>query len=259
MKKLCNSTKPILIFGAHQDDLEIAVGGLIHRLISSGEKVKVVCTTNGAPTNPIYYPRFGISDSLNYSNMRVRESLKAHSFLGLSKNDSIFLNFSDQALAENIFEGVETISSILSDVKPGIIITPAYEGGHPDHDATRFIVEKAIKKTGLYSDNWEYTEYNRFNQKINLFDFLEGDFEDIFLTRDEQSIKLKAFNSFQSQMKYIQPFLSSQIMVREQLRKWRKEDFSSFPHERPLHYETVNVLVDPEKVIQNFKNYEGKR
>ena len=255
MTNLLSPEKSKLVFGAHQDDLEIASGGLINKIVLEGGRVSVVYTTNGAPNNPLYYPRWGISEPTKYSELRRAESLNALSKLGLKESDATFLDFPDQSLIHNLDRGIEIISSLIESIKPAVIITPAYEGGHPDHDATRFMVEESLKGNKK-SENWEYTEYNLYNGQINLFKFLEGGLiEQLILDEQTRRTKMDAFECFVSQRKYIDPFLSSKVMKREQFRRWRREDFTSLPHERPLHYETVNIKVNPEDALQKFREY----
>jgi LmbE family N-acetylglucosaminyl deacetylase len=78
-----------MIFAPHPDDEVLMTSGVIENAIKEGNKVRVVIVTNGD---------FGASNK-TYGQIRLIESLKALTFLGVRIEDIIFLGYGDTGMS----------------------------------------------------------------------------------------------------------------------------------------------------------------
>src|SRR5262249_40730026 len=145
-----------LVLVAHPDD-EVVVCGL---LMQKMRKAVVVFATDGAPRNEGFWKQFGSRSA--YANVRRNEAQQA---LGSIGAHAIFLaehvqgGIADQELFLNLPAAIAEVESIVSQIEPDCILTPAYEGGHPDHDAACFIGAMLGPRTKV--PVWESPLYHR--------------------------------------------------------------------------------------------------
>ena len=127
-----------LIVVAHPDDEVISAGALLTRL----RRVGIICVTNGAPRRGSFAQAAGFDNWPDYAHARRREAELALSLLGREISPLLNLGVADQ---EAVFELVDTARYLANQFRSGFshVITHAYEGGHPDHDATAFCVHAA--------------------------------------------------------------------------------------------------------------------
>ncbi|MDO8622836.1 MAG: PIG-L family deacetylase [archaeon] len=251
--EITNPHKSKLFIGAHPDDIELSSAVLISRTIQNGGDVFVIYTTDGAPFHESYYPRFGIKTKEEYALLRRKESLDALTFLGVPKKNIKFMDYPDQLLAKNLDSAITKLTKHIEDSRADFIFCPAYEGGHPDHDVTRFISEQALTLCNHNSLLCEYTEYNNFNGKKSYHKFIPSNnqISRLKFSKEEMKLKVKVMKFFKSQEKYLLPFKKDIEMFRIA----PQTNFQVFPHERPLYYENVNIKTTPEEIIQFFNKY----
>lgn len=131
----------VMVVAAHPDDELIGAGGHL----SFWPRLSVVYVTNGAPRNPIYAKQAGYADPKSYASARRREAEDALSLIGIPANRIISLGFDDQEASFKLVEVTHAILRLFEKQRPDIVVTHAYEGGHPDHDATCFAVQSACQ------------------------------------------------------------------------------------------------------------------
>jgi len=112
----------ILGIGAHPDDIEIFMFGLLLCYKSEGHEIFTAIATDGAAGDVLGYK--------NLVNVRKQETIDALSLLGKPH----FFNFPDGDLA-SINNGKEKIKEYIFSIKPDLIITHAPEDYHSDHRA----------------------------------------------------------------------------------------------------------------------------
>jgi N-acetylglucosamine malate deacetylase 2 len=129
----------IAVVVAHPDDETIGIGGQLARLSDP----LVVHVTNGAPRDSKDAIRSGFLTAAAYAQARRRELEAAVTLAGVPVSALVGLGFGDQEAALNLVPLARRLASIFADNDIGHVVTHAYEGGHPDHDATAFAVHQA--------------------------------------------------------------------------------------------------------------------
>lgn len=144
----------ILFFEPHDDDMIIGAGGSVLQLIDAGWDIKSVLMTDG---------RHG-SDEISPEELveiRREEKEEEVDFLGI---ECEFLELEDGKLADLDEERtpgiVRNLAALIESDDPEYVLLPAPSEGHPDHRATREMVEKALKEADtepvlIYYIVWE--------------------------------------------------------------------------------------------------------
>lgn len=126
---------------AHPDDETVGCGGLIGRL----DGVSVVLVTDGAPRNLTDARALGFETAEAYSAKRLAETKEALKISGVAADRLITLGIPDQEAAHDLASLARRLAAIIEERDIELVITHAYEGGHPDHDATAFAVHQAAR------------------------------------------------------------------------------------------------------------------
>jgi LmbE family N-acetylglucosaminyl deacetylase len=131
---------PLLVFGAHPDDIEFGCGGVIAGETRAGRAVHfVVCSRGEAATN-------------GTPAQRMREAKRAAALLGATVE---FVNLGGDAHFEVCVAHALALARIIRRVRPGIVLAPSVvENQHPDHaklgrmvrDATRLARYGGVKE-----------------------------------------------------------------------------------------------------------------
>ena len=137
--------KRTVVVAAHPDDETIGLGG---QLVSFHD-VFLIHVTDGAPRSR--------PDWKNYAQTRRAELLAAAAIAGIPEERCIEIGIEDQDASRHLVELSCELSRLFEQLAPEIIFTHAYEGGHPDHDATAFAVHHATHSAEL----WEFSSYHR--------------------------------------------------------------------------------------------------
>jgi LmbE family N-acetylglucosaminyl deacetylase len=129
----------VCVVVAHPDDESIGCGGQLARLAG----VCVVLATDGAPRNLVDAEACGFDTAGEYARVRAAEFQNAMRMVGVDPSDIVMLCIPDQCAARNLDLLTRQFVEIISRRDIRIVITHAYEGGHPDHDAVAFCVHAA--------------------------------------------------------------------------------------------------------------------
>jgi N-acetylglucosamine malate deacetylase 2 len=224
-------TNRIVVVAAHPDDETIGMGAQLASLGVSLQDVTLIHVTDGAPRHR--------ADWKTYAQVRRAELLRAVSLAGIPPERCIDIGLPDQQASRNLIELSCHLSRLFDQLKPQIIFTHAFEGGHPDHDATCFAVHHAACSARVV----EFSSYHRaaVNERIETGCFLEGAQIEIALTEEQKSLKRRMFDCFASQRETLAWFR----IDHECFRRAPSYDFTRPPHSGRLFYELFDWGISP--------------
>ena len=152
--------KKILLLIPHPDDEIVGASAIVQRKKKQGCSFFFFFLTNGVLKKNEMWP-WNRKNYENLLNIRINEMKKS---LNLFEVKEFYLqNISTRQLKYFIKPTINKISKLVSKYKIDSIFTPAYEGGHQDHDVTNCIASVFKKKLDIF----EYSEYNNYQNKIN--------------------------------------------------------------------------------------------
>lgn len=128
---------PIIVFGAHPDDVEIGMGGTIKRLANAGRSVYSVIAT--AP---------------NQADKRIAEAKEAAAFLGVK--EVIFLPITIEEHGFNR-KTVGVIDDIINKLQPHSVFTHWIHDSHQDHVNLTKAIVAATRKNNFNVFMYEQT------------------------------------------------------------------------------------------------------
>jgi LmbE family N-acetylglucosaminyl deacetylase len=135
LDELCAGAAPIdrraAIVVAHPDDETIGLGAQLARF----RDLLLVHVTDGAPR--------GRPDAAAYAATRRRELEAVLDLSGIARHRAVSLGVADQAASFHLAPIVRRLAGLFATFRPEGVLTHAYEGGHPDHDAACFAVHAA--------------------------------------------------------------------------------------------------------------------
>lgn len=249
-KKTMNKFPPIgigtrlLIISPHPDDETLMAGGLIQEVLKSGGQVKIIFLTSGDGSKETVYrqmsnPDYSQEEYLTVGRERMKESLEADSYLGIPKENIIFLGFPDGGLEDLYFKHyaqsdgiftspvtsenavpyveaykkgqqylgkyiVQDVKEITDDFKPNIMLTTDLKDGHPDHRTAFYIAQRTI--SSLEGNLPLYTAIVHYKGYPNKGDFLwppgkifSTNWFNLDLSQEERDTKKAALLKYVSQ------------------------------------------------------------
>jgi N-acetylglucosamine malate deacetylase 2 len=226
---------PALIIAAHPDDEVIGAGALLSRLHCAD----VLHITDGAPRKGDFTHKAGFAGWSEYAAERQREAAAALALLGRDTVRVQCLAIPDQEATSNIARLARRLAELLTDYS--FVVTHAYEGGHPDHDATTLSVHAAcclIKECGIDPPSLlEMTGYHGWGGQTVRGVFIPhpdaGSVAALMLTRAECDLKRRMFACHATQRTMLTHF-SLEV---ESFRSAPRYDFLAPPHRGVLLYE----------------------
>lgn len=222
----------LVVVGAHPDDETIGAASLLLR----AERATVVHVTDGAPRDPSLRP--GNPDRRAYARLRRREALEALSLAGLTAADVVALSAVDQEVVQVLAPLARELAATLARLDPRIVVTHAFEGGHPDHDATALATRAALvllrRRTGAAPRLVEMAGYHLAGGVRVTGAFLAGPRAIRHrLTPAERQAKARMLGRYASQRQALAIFgvEEERFRIAPPLWPWSR------PHAGPLHYE----------------------
>jgi N-acetylglucosamine malate deacetylase 2 len=132
----------ILFVFPHPDD-DLFVGGTLSLLVRAGVRVDAAWMTSGG------------YDGIDH--VREDELRQAMDVVGVERRH--LLRLPDGGLVGGLDEACAALHRLVGEVRPRIVIAPAFEGGHADHDATSFAVAEGCRRAGWDGPLLEYPCY----------------------------------------------------------------------------------------------------
>jgi len=233
--------KRIALVVAHPDDETLAAGAHL----KYWPDLTIVHVTDGAPRDGADARRAGFSSSVEYAKAR-REELQC----ALRKGEAgharlVEIGVPDQEAIVNIDAIIERLREALAGMD--VVITHAYEGGHPDHDACALACREALPQGAVL---WEFAGYHLKNGGIESGEFLGARGEEMRtllsledLAGDDLRTKEKMLQCFRTQRETLSQFRWDI----ESFRRAPEVDFTRPPHPGALLYETWGFPIDGQR------------
>ena len=235
-----------LVLVAHQDDEAIGCGILLQR----AEQPVVVFATDGAPADRYFCGKYGSPERL--SEVRRAEATHAMAEIGVAQYDVFSIR--DQRLFEHLPEALDRIIIAARDHRCGSIVTHAYEGGHPDHDACSYLAFRVGEQLNLTV--WEMPLYHRAHGAPQRQRFITGEAEVVLTPTDtEYDRKRRMAAAYASQGEVIRAFPERNEIFRRQPRY----DYSQPPHNGTLNYEAWQWPITGHDVSRAFTEFAPSR
>jgi LmbE family N-acetylglucosaminyl deacetylase len=135
-----------LVIVAHPDDDILGLGA---RLRFVAGQVDIAYVTDGAPAAALFYHPLGFETREQYARARRAEAQRALHLAGVPEGRAHELGVVDQRALYELGRVVRAVLGLTRGLAPDVLLTHAYEGGHPDHDATACAVHAASSLLGL--------------------------------------------------------------------------------------------------------------
>jgi len=234
-----------LVLAPHPDDEAVGCGVLMQRM----REPLVAFLTDGAPQNRYFWARHGSRRA--YADFRRRESEIALAVIGIERSRACD-GVPDQELFRNLEHAQRWLDAAIDDLHPDALLTTAFEGGHPDHDACSLLASIAGRRHALPA--WEYPLYHRsvdgavVNQQFHAVNDSEIVIQPAAAEWDK---KLHMFSAYGSQREVLQHFLAET----ERFRPLAEYDYASPPHPGVLNYEAWQWGITGKELATAFATH----
>lgn len=217
----------ILLLAPHPDDELAGCCAAMARARAQGSVVSVAFLTTGIPARERLWPWDRAGHPARVERRREEARRVA------AKTGAGIVHFSDAAsrrLKDGIGAARDVAMRLCAECRADVLWTPAYEGGHPDHDVASFIASTMRDALPV----WEFSEYNFCGGRVrsNEFAAVRGEELEIRLSDDERRVKkglLEMYASERGNLSYVQT-------EREVFRPLAEYDYSRPPHAGTLFY-----------------------
>jgi len=126
-----SDNSPLLVFGAHPDDIEFGCGGVVAREVRLGRSVHMVVCSRGE------------AGSAGTPGIRSTESFSAAYILGASLE---FVELDGDARLHATPAHAITLAGLIRRIRPGVVLAPSLvENQHPDHAQLGRLVRDATR------------------------------------------------------------------------------------------------------------------
>jgi bacillithiol biosynthesis deacetylase BshB1 len=178
----------VLIFAAHPDDAELAMGGTIAKLSSNGLKVGIIDLTRG---------ELGTRGT---AETRQKEAFNAAIALKVAVRENLEIPDGD---IKNSKENLLKVIIEIRKFKPKIVFAPYFNDRHPDHIDASSLVKRAMFSTGLSKiETFDKDVLQHHYRPKKLFYYMQTyTFDPTFIVdiTDTFDLKMKAVNCYSTQ------------------------------------------------------------
>ncbi len=238
-----------LVLVAHSDDETVGCGVLLERMRNPA----VVFATDGAPRDRWFWEKLGTRES--YAQQREREARDALGIAGIHELhflESARERICDQELFRQLEPAYRSLNAVAERFRPEAVLTHAYEGGHPDHDACSFLAHELGAEYSLAV--WEFPLYHRPADGLIVRQKFMADLHNesvVEPTADEAERKRRMAVAYESQKDVVAEFTPNV----ERFRPQPTYDYSRPPHPGTLNYEAWQWPMTAAEVCAAFQAF----
>lgn len=232
----------LLVVVAHPDDEAIGAGALLRGYPNA----TIVHLTDGGGADIPSVRARGFASREDYAHARRREVLAALALVGIPSSQVRCLGIPDGDAGRRLLEVSRLVMDVFDDVRPDVVLTHPYEGGHSDHDAAAFAVHLAagmLRRDGVGAPLvLELTSYHNRNGERIRGEFLPNSAVpdcEMLLGEEARELKRRMFDAFASQRDVVRPF----GIHAERFRIAPRYVFTEPPHAGLLEYERRCVRI----------------
>ncbi|HEX2714461.1 MAG TPA: PIG-L family deacetylase [Candidatus Acidoferrales bacterium] len=222
----------ILVLVPHPDDEVVGCGAAIGRSLnefpSSPREIFAAYLTTGVPSVDRLWPWLRKEHGQRVARRR-QEARRAAELLGIQQ--VFFEDIPTRQLKGFLGPMQARLAEVIRDLCFDTLWTPAYEGGHQDHDVANFLASTLRNLV----DIWEFSEYNSHQGRICSNEFLAptGTEREIVLDPAERKRKRQLLTVYESERRN----LTHVRTEREVFRPLANYDYSRPPHSGKLFYQ----------------------
>ena len=227
----------VAVVVAHPDDETIGCGAQLARLHGR----IVVLVTDGAPRNGEDARRSGFATPQAYAAARRNELLAALRHAAVPVDAVRTLNIPDQEAALRLVDVARSLLDCFSRCRIRVVLTHAYEGGHPDHDATAFAAHSAAALSSRAGHGIAIVEMPLYRAGPHgplMQSFIADPARNeiaVALDQRSRALKEKMVAAHETQKNVLQGF----SLDSERLRLAPAYDFTALPNDGRLHYDAM--------------------
>ena len=233
---------PVALLAAHPDDETIGASALLAR----SPNACVIFVTDGAPRDRRLWPETIQGSREQYAAIRRQEAERALAHAGIPARQITWLGGVDQEAISTVPELLRRLVHLVEQVRPELLVTHPYEGGHPDHDCAALLARLAVRALPVPLPLFEMTSYHARDGRLVTGEFPgsnpseEWRFE---LTAEDKIRKRKMFEEYRSQQAVLESFRTDG----ETFRLARAYDFRKPPQPGKLWYECLGWAMTGER------------
>ena len=222
-----SAARPLILI-PHPDDEVVGCAIAIARARAGGAEIAGLYLTTGVPAPERLWP-WRRARYASLVERRREEAEQAAVALGISP--AAFLDWPSRTLKAHLDEAMTTISRTLIERRIDEIWTPAWEGGHQDHDAANFLAARFARALPVR----EFAEYNLAGGRVRSQAFPQPNGTEDVLTLSAEEARFKAellaiYRSERLNLRYVR-------LQQESLRPLAPYDYRSPPHSGRLFCE----------------------
>lgn len=243
-----------LIIVAHPDDETIGAAEFVCR---SPRQCRFIHVTDGAPRERRLWTTLSGTPRPNsreaYAQIRRRELTRALDLAGVEASQRCRLRVTDLEAVGRLDFVARRLADTIAALRPTLVVTHDYAGGHPDHDASALAVWLANHLLGARGIEpapiYEMPLYHGAGGRFHVGAFLPrrapecGQLEkleqlELTLSAAQHRRKRAMLDAFESQRETLRRFYQGRT---ERFRRAPSYDFTQPPHSGPLLYERWNL------------------
>jgi len=251
--------KKVVFLLAHPDD-ELLMSGFIRCLVKHSIPVYLAWLTSG--------------DLFGKQEQRERELSLAADTLGIDPDNRRLFRLPDMGLVKNLNKLVAIVKVLCIELGPTHVFVPAYEEGHPDHDALNFAAHSVWKSLNSFFCLIEFPLYNGTGPffflwlRVNAFPPGRQDLERHVLDFEQIALKTRLINIYASQPRSMLPIKLTHsyrrlcsTCVEPYAYVPEDRDYQLRPHSGSLFYErpfNKHLNMTHEQFAHTVANFERK-